>query len=116
MLSGFFVVRGARRAGIGPRAVRDVVARHPGRWEVAFQHENAAAGHFWRRVATEIACDAWTEDRRPVPGRPSLPPDIWISFEVPAQARGFLLRTNLLTAPAGSSGSFVASCHVMVKT
>jgi hypothetical protein len=43
--------------------------------------------HFWRRVATEVAGAAWTEDRRPVPGQPTLPPDVWISFDVPA-ARG----------------------------
>jgi predicted acetyltransferase len=84
VLNSFFVVRGARRAGIGLQAVREVVARHPGRWEVAFQDENVAAVHFWRRAATEIAGDAWTEDRRPVPGQPSLPPDVWISFDVPA--------------------------------
>jgi len=80
VLNSFFVVRGARRAGVGLRAVREVVARHPGSWEVAFQDDNLAAVSFWRRVATEIAGDAWAEERRPVPGRPDLPPDVWISF------------------------------------
>jgi predicted acetyltransferase len=84
VLSGFFVVRGARRAGIGLRAAQKVVAKHPGRWEVAFQDANVAAVHFWRRVATEIAGDAWTEEHRPVPDQPNLPPDVWISFVVPA--------------------------------
>ena len=84
ILNSFFVVRGARRAGIGLRAVQDVVTRYPGHWEIAFQDENAAAVRFWRHVATKIAGDAWTEDRRPVPGQPSLPPDTWISFDVPA--------------------------------
>ncbi|WP_371872608.1 hypothetical protein [Streptomyces pacificus] len=37
--------------------------------------------HFWRRVATEVADDAWTEERRPVPARPDVPPDVWISFD-----------------------------------
>jgi predicted acetyltransferase len=83
ILNAFFVVRGARRAGVGLRAVRQVVARHPGPWEVAFQDRNATAVRFWRRVATEIAGDGWTEDRRPVPGRPEVPPDAWISFSVP---------------------------------
>ncbi|WP_052848700.1 GNAT family N-acetyltransferase [Streptomyces avicenniae] len=82
VLSSFFVVRGARRAGVGLRAVREVTARHPGRWEVAFQDENAGAVAFWRRVAADLAGDAWTEERRPVPGRPGLPPDVWISFRV----------------------------------
>lgn len=80
VLSSFFVVRGARRSGIGLRAVREVVTRHPGPWEVAFQDDNPGAVCFWRRVAAEIAGDAWTEERRPVPGRPDLPPDVWISF------------------------------------
>jgi predicted acetyltransferase len=85
ILNAFFVVRGARRTGIGLRAVHDVVARHPGPWEVAFQDKNTAAVRFWRRAAAEIAGDAWTEERRPVPGRSDiLPPDVWIGFEVPA--------------------------------
>jgi predicted acetyltransferase len=83
VLNSFFVVRGARRSGIGLRAVQQVVARHPGSWEVAFQDANTAAVSFWRRVATEIAGDAWTETRRPVPGLPDLPPDVWIAFDVP---------------------------------
>jgi predicted acetyltransferase len=84
VLSGFFVVRGVRRAGFGLRAVQDLVARHPGRWEVAFQDANAAAARFWRRVATEMAGDAWDEEHRPVPDQPGPPPDTWISFTVPA--------------------------------
>ncbi|MDL4770786.1 GNAT family N-acetyltransferase [Actinomadura xylanilytica] len=82
VLSSFFVVRGARRTGIGLRAAQEVIAGHPGRWEIAFQDDNATAVRFWRRVATAVAPDAWTEERRPVPTRPQLPPDVWISFEV----------------------------------
>ncbi|MGW1430418.1 GNAT family N-acetyltransferase [Streptomyces sp. NPDC002431] len=84
VLNSFFVVRGARRAGTGLRAVQEIVARHPGPWEIAFQDANTAAVRFWRRVATEIAGDAWTEERRAVPGRPGLPPDVWVSFDSPA--------------------------------
>ncbi|MFE7463725.1 GNAT family N-acetyltransferase [Streptomyces sp. NPDC057499] len=81
VLNSFFVVRGARRTGIGLRAVQKVVARHPGPWEIAFQDANAGAVRFWRRVATAIAGEAWTEERRPVPGRSELPPDVWIAFD-----------------------------------
>ncbi|MGW3151851.1 GNAT family N-acetyltransferase [Streptomyces sp. NPDC001177] len=84
VLNSFFVVRGARRAGIGLSAVQEIAARHPGSWEVAFQDANITAVHFWRRVATKIADDTWTEERRPIPGRPDLPPDVWISFNTPA--------------------------------
>lgn len=83
ILNSFFVVRGVRRSGVGLRAVREVVSRHPGRWEVAFQDANAGAVGFWRRVAADIAGDDWTEERRPVPDRPEAPPDVWISFAVP---------------------------------
>jgi predicted acetyltransferase len=84
VLSGFFVVRAVRRTGIGLRAVLEVVSRHPGLWEVAFQDNNLGAVRFWRRAAAEIAGDAWSEERRPVPGQPGLPPDLWISFAVAA--------------------------------
>ncbi|MEW1631526.1 GNAT family N-acetyltransferase [Streptomyces sp. NPDC089173] len=87
VLNSFFVVRGARGAGVGLRAVLDVLARHPGPWEVAFQDVNAPAVRFWRRVAREVAPDAWTEEHRPVPGRPELAPDTWIAFHVPAARR-----------------------------
>ncbi|WP_340559764.1 GNAT family N-acetyltransferase [Streptomyces sp. GSL17-111] len=87
VLNSFFVVRGARRTGIGLHAVREIVARHPGPWDIAFQDANRAAARFWRRVATELTGDAWTEERRPVPGRPQLPPDVWISFSAPATPR-----------------------------
>ncbi|MFC6879192.1 GNAT family N-acetyltransferase [Actinomadura yumaensis] len=84
VLSEYFVVRGARGSGIGLRGVRDVLARHPGPWEIAFQDNNPPAVRFWRRVAADIAPDAWTEERRPVPGKPDTPPDVWISFDAPA--------------------------------
>ena len=61
-----------------------MLTRHPGPWAVAFQDANPAAVHFWRRVATEVAGDAWTEERRAVAGRPDLPPDVGISCDAPA--------------------------------
>ena len=82
VLNSFFVVRGARRSGIGLRGVREVVRRHPGSWEVAFQDNNVTAVRFWRRVAATIDPEAWVEERRPVTTRPDLPPDVWISFGV----------------------------------
>lgn len=82
VLSGFFVVRGARRSGIGLSAVRQLVAQRPGSWQVAFQDENTTAAQFWRSAARAVAGDAWSEERRPVPDRAHLPPDVWISFDV----------------------------------
>ncbi|MFJ7078133.1 GNAT family N-acetyltransferase [Streptomyces sp. NPDC098781] len=83
VLNSFFVVHGARRAGVGSGAVREVVRRHPGEWAVAFQDANAGAVRFWRRVAEELAPGMWSEERRPVPGRADLAPDVWISFRYP---------------------------------
>jgi len=82
VLNSYFVVRGARRSGIGLQGVESVVSRHPGKWEVAFQDENQVAVKFWRRAVAEIAGESWEETRRPVPGQPEVPPDVWISFEV----------------------------------
>jgi predicted acetyltransferase len=78
VLSAFFVVAAARRRGVGLAAASAVLAAHPGPWEVAFQEANTPAVAFWRRVATTAAGDAWTEERRPVPGRPDLPPHVWV--------------------------------------
>lgn len=82
VLNSFFVVRSMRRAGVGLEAVRAIVAEHPGPWEVAFQDANTAAVHFWRRVAADLAGSDWTEERRAIPGKPALPPDVWISFTI----------------------------------
>jgi predicted acetyltransferase len=87
VLSSFFVVRSVRRTGVGLQAVGAIVAEHPGPWEVAFQDANAAAVRFWHRVATEFAGSDWSEERKTVPGRPDLPPDVWISFMITRAAR-----------------------------
>ena len=84
VLNAFFIVRGARRAGIGSRAVREVLLSHPGSWEVPFQDDNETAVRFWRRTARAMAGENWTEERRAVPARPDLPPDVWISFATEA--------------------------------
>ena len=80
VLNAFFIVRGLRRTGIGSRAVAEVLRQHPGRWSVPFQDDNPAAVQFWRRTARAAAGDDWVEERRAVPDRPDLPPDVWISF------------------------------------
>ena len=81
-IGDFFVVRAARRKRIGYDAVREVLARHPGRWEIGFQAENRGAPEFWRRVATDVAGDDWREELRPVPGKPHIPDDHVIVFTV----------------------------------
>jgi predicted acetyltransferase len=80
----FFVVRGARNTGIGLDAATRILRMFPGRWEIAFQEENPFAARFWRRVASTMAPGAWTEEGRQDPRRSYIPPDRWISLDVPA--------------------------------
>lgn len=77
-LDALFVVPAARRGGLGRRLALDVIGRHPGAWEVGFQHDNPAAAEFWRAVARDAWGDAWVETEEPVPGKPDVPPDHWI--------------------------------------
>jgi predicted acetyltransferase len=77
-MQAFFVVPAARRGGLGRELAREVVGRHPGGWAIPFQHDNQAAGEFWRRVADELWPEGWDESTEPVPHLPEAPPDHWI--------------------------------------
>jgi len=77
-MQAFFVVPAARRGGVGHAVASDVIVRHPGRWDIPFQHDNIAAGHFWRRVAETAWPQAWDEAEEPVADKPGVPPDHWI--------------------------------------
>lgn len=79
MLAALWVATAVRRTGAGRELALDVLARHDGPWTVAWQHDNEAAGCFWRRVATDaFGAEGWTEQVRAVPNRPQVPPDHWI--------------------------------------
>ncbi len=75
VLGEFFVVRAARRQGVGHAAAAAAIERHPGPWEIAFQEDNVVAARFWRRFA---AARPHREERRPVPDKPEVPPDTWL--------------------------------------
>ena len=51
---------------------------HPGPWEIAFQEENVRAARFWRRLGAEVLAGA-AEELRPVPDKPYIPPDVWLT-------------------------------------
>lgn len=90
VMGEFFVVRAARRQRVGYSAAMRVLSLHPGPWEIAFQEENPGAARFWRRVAADVAAMSGTavrEERRPVPGKPGIPPDTWLLLEA-ARAAG----------------------------
>jgi predicted acetyltransferase len=82
LMCEFFVVRGLRRRGVARAAVDQLFARHTGTWEIPFQEANVAAARFWRRVAADAGGDDAREERRPVPGKPEIPPDVWITITV----------------------------------
>jgi predicted acetyltransferase len=82
LMTEFFVVRGLRGHGIARAAVDELFARHPGEWEIPFQERNVAAARFWRRVAAEVAAESVREELRPVPGKPEIPPDVWLTLVV----------------------------------
>ena len=46
----FWVARKHRRGGVGAEALRQILALHPGRWEVAIAERNLAARAFWPRA------------------------------------------------------------------
>ena len=78
-IGAFWVAPAARHGGVGRRLARDVLDRHPGPWTIPFQHDNEAAGAFWRRVADDaFGVQGWTEEQLAVPGKPHVPPDHWI--------------------------------------
>ncbi|MFY0407918.1 GNAT family N-acetyltransferase [Solicola sp. PLA-1-18] len=80
----FFVARGARASGLGWWLATELTNRFPGRWSIAFQEENPTAARFWRRWSNS-GFNEVTEERRPVPGKPDLPPDVWLSFDTDDQ-------------------------------
>ncbi len=78
----FFVVRAMRRQGVGGAAAAAMFALHPGTWEIPFQEENATAARFWRGVAARAARGGVREEQRPVPGKPHIPDDVWLTVTV----------------------------------
>ena len=79
-MGDFFVVRAARRQGVGNEVVKELFARYRGRWEIGFQGNNRGVPEFWRRVAAAAVGTDWEEERRPVPDKPHIPDDHFIVF------------------------------------
>jgi predicted acetyltransferase/ADP-ribose pyrophosphatase YjhB (NUDIX family) len=78
LMGEFFVTRAARGGGVAAAFAGAVLGRHPGRWTIPFQNENPRAAAFWRRLAGE-ALDEVAEAELAVPGKPHLPPDVWLT-------------------------------------
>jgi predicted acetyltransferase/ADP-ribose pyrophosphatase YjhB (NUDIX family) len=82
LMGEFFVTRSTRGRGIAAALARTVLERHPGPWTIPFQNENPRAAAFWRRLAAD-ALDDVAEMTIAVPGKPHLPPDVWLTGTVP---------------------------------
>jgi len=54
-MAEFFVARKFRRHGVATEAVRQILATHPGHWEVAVAQRNLAARAFWPRAISAAA-------------------------------------------------------------
>ena len=51
----FFVLKARRRGGVGRAAAHALFRRFPGRWQLEYDHTNAAGRAFWPVVVAEIA-------------------------------------------------------------
>jgi predicted acetyltransferase/ADP-ribose pyrophosphatase YjhB (NUDIX family) len=78
LMGEFFVTRSSRGRGVAAELARQVLAAHPGRWQIPFQNENARAAAFWRRVAADLLTDV-SERTIAIPGKSHLPDDVWLS-------------------------------------
>ena len=74
-MGDFFIVRAARRQGVGHEVVEELFARYRGRWEIGFQGNNRGVPEFWRRVVAAAVGTDWAEERRPVPDKPHIADD-----------------------------------------
>lgn len=74
----FFVTRSSRGRGTAAAFARAVIERHPGDWVIPFQNENPRAAAFWRRLAGDVLVGV-AETTVPVPGKPHLPADVWMT-------------------------------------
>jgi predicted acetyltransferase len=78
-IEAFWVTPVARSEGVGALLAQTILSQYDGPWTIAFQHDNAGAGIFWRKVANKVfGLGQWLEEERPVPGLPTAPPDHFI--------------------------------------
>lgn len=82
IVSEFFILGPFQHEGIGKEIALKLFRLHPGKWEISFQEVNTPAGLFWRNVAETASGPMWSEEKRSVPERTDIPPDIWISFTI----------------------------------
>ncbi len=60
-MAEFFIARPYRRRGVGRRAVRLVLDRFSGQWEIVEYLRNPGAVGFWRTVLTDYTAGQYNE-------------------------------------------------------
>jgi predicted acetyltransferase len=60
-MAEFFISRGWRRRGIGQQAVRLILDRFAGRWEILEYLRNPEAVKFWRKTVAHYAGSGFRE-------------------------------------------------------
>ena len=60
-MAEFFITRAWRHLGIGATAVRLILSRFTGRWEITEYLRNTSAVSFWRRVVASYTCGNYRE-------------------------------------------------------
>jgi predicted acetyltransferase len=79
-IAEFFVARAYRRRGVADAAARQLFARHPGVWSLAFDHGNAPAAALWRKIAKSVADGPVEETEKHPPEAPIA--CTWLRFAV----------------------------------
>ena len=54
-MSEFFIMKKYRKQGIGKYAAREVLQKHPGKWELTVHPNNPGSHKFWNSVISEVA-------------------------------------------------------------
>jgi predicted acetyltransferase len=70
-MAEFFVLRRWRRTGVGRAAVRDLLERFPGTWEIRPFPGYPAGEKFWRQICAESAVGGVSESTYDRSGRPA---------------------------------------------
>ncbi len=109
-MAEFFVARGYRRRGLGRRAVRLILDRFAGSWEILEYSRNPAAVNFWRSVVAEYTRGEYRERSANGEVRPLLQFNAAAAHWLNASAQPCTLLMKSSNLPPAERGSGVALC------
>ena len=82
MIGEFFITPENRGDGTAQEAARTALLLHDGKWEIPFQEVNQRAARFWRSLVASMAGSVFEEELREVPGKPEIPKDVYLTFDL----------------------------------